>query len=253
MLNPLDLTGRVVIVTGASSGIGLATAVLLSQLGAKLVLVARSRERLELARAQLTGAEHLVVPFDFSTPGVDVAAWVKAISAQTGPISGIVHCAGVQLIKPVRLLAEADLDAIMKVNVSAALLLAKGFRIKGVHAPGASVVFVSSVMGLVGAAGRTVYCASKGALGAMAKALALELAAEDIRVNCVAPGFVRTAMLEQSQATVGPEQMAAVEKLHPLGFGEPRDVANAVAYLVADTARWVTGTTLVVDGGYTAQ
>ena len=253
MLNPLDLTGRVVIVTGASSGIGLATAVLLSQLGAKLVLVARSRERLELAHAQLTGMEHRVEPFDFSAPGVDVAAWMKTISAQTGPIGGIVHCAGVQLIKPVRLLAEADLDAIMKVNVSAALLLAKGLRVKGVHAKGASVVFVSSVMGLVGAAGRTAYCASKGALGAMTKALALELAAEDIRVNCVAPGFVRTPMLEQSQATVGPEQMAAVEKLHPLGFGEPRDIANAVAYLVADTGRWVTGTTLVVDGGYTAQ
>ena len=252
MTNPLDLTGRVFIVTGASSGIGLATAILFSQLGAKLVLVARSAERLAAARAQLAGAEHWVEPFDFSAPG-DTAGFVKAIAARTGPLSGIVHCAGVQLIRPLRLLAEADLDAIMKVNVTAALMLAKGLRVKGVHAKGASVVFVSSVMGEVGAAGRTAYCASKSALTAMTKALALELAPEDIRVNCVAPGFVRTAMLEQSEATVGPEQMAAVEKAHPLGFGEPRDVANAVAFLVADTGRWVTGTTLVVDGGYTAQ
>ena len=252
MTNPLDLTGRVFIVTGASSGIGLATAILFSQLGAKLVLVARSAERLAAARAQLAGAEHWVESFDFSVPG-DTAGFVKAIAARTGPLSGIVHCAGVQLIRPLRLLAEADLDAIMKVNVTAALMLAKGLRVKGVHAKGASVVFVSSVMGEVGAAGRTAYCASKSALTAMTKALALELAPEDIRVNCVAPGFVRTAMLEQSEATVGPEQMAAVEKAHPLGFGEPRDVANAVAFLVADTGRWVTGTTLVVDGGYTAQ
>lgn len=252
MVNPLDLTGRVFIVTGASSGIGLATSVLLSRLGAKLVLVARSRERLAAARAQLEGSEHWIETFDFAAPG-DAAGFVKSISAQTGPISGIVHCAGVQLIRPLRLLAEADLDAIMKVNVSSALMLAKGLRVKGVHAKGASVVFVSSVMGVVGAAGRTAYCASKSALTSMTKALALELASEDIRVNCVAPGFVRTAMLQQSEATVGPEQMAAVEKAHPLGFGEPRDVANAVAYLVADTGRWVTGTTLVIDGGYTAQ
>jgi NAD(P)-dependent dehydrogenase (short-subunit alcohol dehydrogenase family) len=86
----------------------------------------------------------------------------------------------------------------------------------------------------------------------MVKALALELAADDIRCNCVAPGFVRTGMLESVAATVGPEALAALEKNHPLGFGEPADVAHAIAFLLAKTSRWITGTTLVVDGGYTA-
>lgn len=252
MVNPLDLTGRVVIVTGASAGIGLATSILLSQLGARVVLAARSTERLEAARRQLAGEGHWIEPIDFAASG-DVAGWVKGLSAKTGPLGGLVHCAGIQLVRPLRLLTEADADGLMKVNVTSALMLAKGLRMKGVHAKGASLVLVSSVMGVVGAAGRTAYCASKSALTSLAKALALELAPEDMRVNCITPGFVRTAMLTQAEAIVGPEQMAAVEKAHPLGFGEPRDVANAAAFLLADTARWITGSTLVVDGGYTAQ
>src|SRR5437763_106377 len=119
MVNPLDVTGRVLIVTGASSGIGLATSILLSQLGAKLVLVARSPERLAAARAQLEGSEHWVEPFDFSAAG-DTSAWVKSISAKTGPLGGIVHCAGVQLVRPLRVLTEADTDAMLKVNVTSA-------------------------------------------------------------------------------------------------------------------------------------
>jgi NAD(P)-dependent dehydrogenase (short-subunit alcohol dehydrogenase family) len=251
MPHPLDLSGRVILVTGASSGIGLATAQLLGELGAQVVLVARSRERLEAAQAQLTGGPHVIEPFDFSQPG-DVAAWVKGVAAKTGPLSGVVHAAGVQLVRPVRVLAETDLEAMMKVNVNAALLLAKGLRVKGVHAPRASAVFVSSVLGLVGTAGSSAYCATKGALHSLARALALELAADDVRVNCVAPGYVRTPMLDQAAASVGPERMAALEKAHALGFGQPRDVAHAIAFLVADTGRWITGTTLTVDGGYTA-
>src|SRR4051812_43177743 len=127
MFNPLELTGRVFVVTGASSGIGLATAVLLSRLGARIVLVARNQERLAAARLQLEGNEHWVEPYDFSGPD-DTAAWVKTISARTGPLNGIVHCAGIQLIRPLRLLSNADMDAKMKVNVSSAAMLAKGLR-----------------------------------------------------------------------------------------------------------------------------
>jgi NAD(P)-dependent dehydrogenase (short-subunit alcohol dehydrogenase family) len=87
----------------------------------------------------------------------------------------------------------------------------------------------------------------------MTKSLALELAHEGIRVNCVAPGFVRSSMFEELTGTVPPDQIAAIEAAHPLGLGQPRDVAHAIAFLLAQTSRWITGTTLVVDGGYTAQ
>ena len=108
-------------------------------------------------------------------------------------------------------------------------------------------------MGLVGQTGITAYSVSKGALVSMARSLALELAREGIRVNCVAPGVVQTPMAENAEQKLTPEQHQALEGLHPLGMGTPRDVAYAVAYLLAQTGRWITGTTLVIDGGYTAQ
>ena len=138
-------------------------------------------------------------------------------------------------------------------NVLAGLMLAKGLRQKSVRAPDASLVLVASVMGLVGAPGCSVYCATKGAVVAMTRALALELSGEKILVNCVAPAFVKTAMLDEFKALVGSVQMAAVEARYPLGFGEPRDVAHAISFLLSSSSSWMTGSTLTVDGGYTAQ
>ncbi len=252
MFNPLDLTGRVFLVTGASSGIGLATSVLLSQLGARIVMLARNEHRLLSALPQLEGSGHLAKAFDLVASD-GVPGMLRALSAEIGAISGVVHCAGAQLIRPLRVVTSQDIDALLKLNVTAALMLAKGFRQKGVHAAAGSIVLVSSVMGLVGAPARSAYCASKSALHSMSKSLALELAPEGIRVNCVAPGFVKTQMLAETESTLDSEQLRRIEELHPLGFGDPRDVANAIAFLLGDTSRWVTGSTIVVDGGYLAQ
>jgi len=251
MIEPLNQTGRVILVTGASSGIGQATAIFLSQLGARVVLIARRKEGLTAALTQLEGADHRLEPFDLS----DVEAipnLLKKLSSEVGPISGLVHCAGAQVIQPLRILSTKEVEGIFRINVTAALMLAKGFRQKGVHTPSAAIVFVSSVMGLVGAPGRAAYCGSKGALQAAARSLALELAPEGIRVNCVAPGYVRTPMLEHAEAVISAEGMRRVEEMHPLGFGEARDVAQAIGFLLSDASRWITGSTLSVDGGYTA-
>lgn len=250
--NRWDLSGRIFLVTGASSGIGLATAVLLSQLGATLVLLGRNRERLEAVLPQLSGTGHRLETYDLDI-SENLPALLKTLAAETSPLSGLVHCAGAQVVRPLRVLMSNEIDRLLRLNVNASLMLAKALRQKGVHTAQTSLVFVSSVMGLVGTAGRSAYCASKSALHAMTKSLAVELAPEGIRVNCVAPGMVRTRMLGETEALIGREQLQRVEQLHPLGFGEPRDVADAIAFLLADTSRWITGTTLVVDGGYTAQ
>ena len=252
MSHPLDMSGRTVVVTGASAGIGRDTAILLSQLGARVVLVGRNVERLNATAAQLAGNAHIVEAFDLNQLDA-IPGWMKQLVAKSGELSGVVHCAGVQQTMPLRAATVSAAEDLMRVNVLAALMLAKGLRQKGVRAADASLVLVASVMGLVGAPGRAVYCASKGAIISMTRALALELAAEKIRVNCVAPAFVKTEMLDELKAVAGAEQMAAVEARHPLGFGEPRDVSHSIAFLLSPASRWTTGTTLTVDGGYTAQ
>lgn len=245
------LDGKRILVTGASSGLGRETAVLLSQLGATLLLVARDEVRLAETAARLIGAGHRTEVLDL-LGDIDIARWMKNESAEQGRLAGVVHAAGVQNPLPLRMLDEQKWNAVQRLNTTLAMLLVQGLRQRPVVAAPASVVFLSSVMGLAGQPALAAYSASKGALIAMSRSLALELAPERIRVNCVAPGVVQTEMAEKLWNTIGQERMEATRAQHPLGFGTPRDVACAVAYLLSDASRWITGTTLVVDGGYVA-
>lgn len=247
----MDLTGRTVLVTGASSGLGRGIADLAARLGARVILVGRDAARLEAAQKSLVGEGHRVEAFDLQQTDA-IAGWLKELAQRHGALHGLVHSAGLLVTKPVRMQTAADWELAMRVNVSAGAALVKGFRQRGVYAGSGSIVFLSSVMGLTGQPGQVVYSATKGALVAMTRSLALELARESIRVNCVAPAVVEAGMSGDLQKTVSPEQFALITAQHPLGLGRAEDVANAVAFLLADTARWITGTTLVVDGGYTA-
>lgn len=251
--NPLNLDGHRILVTGASSGIGRETAVLLSKLGASLLLVARNADRLAETEHLLEGSGHRVEVFDL-TSLTEIPIWLKGLAAKCGPINGMVHSAGTHFIRPLRVLTPESLDEAMRINLYSAAALVKGFRQKNVRVQGgASVVFLASVMGLVGQAAVSAYAASKGALIALGKSMASELASEGIRVNCVAPGLVKSEMTDRFLASLTAEQAVAIEKMHPLGIGSPVDVAYAVAFLLANTGRWITGTTMIVDGGYTAQ
>jgi NAD(P)-dependent dehydrogenase (short-subunit alcohol dehydrogenase family) len=149
--------------------------------------------------------------------------------------------------------APAAVNELLRTNLLSAIMLMRGFSQKDCHAAESSVVFLSSIVGFTGRPSASVYGASKAALVGLAKSLAVELAGHRIRVNCVAPAFVETEMFAQFRETLPPEQLEALERAHPLGFGTARDVANAVAFLIANTGRWITGSTLVVDGGYSAQ
>ena len=248
----MDLTGRAILVTGASSGIGRETAILLSRLGARLALAGRNETRLEETRAALEGRSHEVAPFDLSI-GDEIPAWIKGIASMMGPLDGLVHAAGIQNLLPLKMIENRYVESMLQINVGTAVMLAKGFRQRGVHSDLGRIVFLSSIMGIVGEAGRSLYSASKGAIVALTRSLALELARENIRVNNVAPAYVQTPMFDAAKNQMGQEQFEKLVAAHPLGIGRPLDVAYAVAYLLGDTGAWVTGTTLVVDGGYSAR
>jgi NAD(P)-dependent dehydrogenase (short-subunit alcohol dehydrogenase family) len=250
--NPLDLSGRRILVTGASGGIGREAAILLSTLNARLVLVARNAKRLEETAGLLSGADHAVEPFDLSMVD-EVPAWMRRVAAERGPLSGIVHAAAKYAMAPAYALNPRTIEELMKVNVGSALMLARAFCHKNCRTAEGSIVFLSSIMGLAGKPAVGAYSATKAALLGLTRSLAIELAPGKVRVNCIVPGCVETDMLAQIRDAMTAEQFAALEHDHPLGFGRPCDIAYAVAFLLADTGRWITGTTLVVDGGYLAR
>jgi len=253
MINPLEMTGRAVLVTGASSGIGRSTSILLSKLGAKVILVARNQDRLQETLDALEGSGHQISQFDLENTD-EIPAWLTKIVEVAGPLDGLVCSAGISSLRPLRVLDMAHFDKVMRVNCHSAVALTTAFCKKRVRRPQASIVLVASVAGLLGSAARTAYSASKGALIAFARSAAVELASAGVRVNCVAPAYVKTEMYDTVVQELSPEKVEAlVQATQPLGLGSSLDVAHAIAFLLSGAGSWITGSVLAVDGGYSAQ
>lgn len=249
----LGFAGRWVVVTGASSGLGRAIAVELARHGARLVLVGRDGARLSETQEALDGSGHRQVILDLARLNA-VAGAIEEVHRQTGPLYGLCHAAGVVTTRPLQASKVEVMQAQLDVNLLAGLELSRVMCRRDVMTEGAgSVVFISSVYGLVGMPGQIGYCASKGALAAAARAMAIELARRKVRVNCVSPGLVFTAMTEKAFALLAQDQVERIKSSYPLGPGRPEDVARAVVFLLAPGTPWITGVDLPVDGGFTAQ
>ena len=245
MIAPFDLSGKTVLVTGASSGIGRQTAISIARQGGRLVITGRNPERLKLTYDQLPGQGHELIQADLTVPDSR-----EQIISSSPELQGLVNCAGQIHLFPYKIYSEKRMRELFSVNYEASLLLTSGLLKNNRILDRASIVFVTSVISIVGTETNGIYAATKGALAGNAKCLALELSPRKIRVNCISPAFVKTPMLDRLAAFV---DLAKSEQQHPLGFGEALDVANAIVYLLADESRWVTGTNLVIDGGYSAQ
>lgn len=252
MKDLLQIKDRHYMVTGAASGIGRATALLLSEMGAKVLLVDINEKSLLKVKNECRGETDFLV-LDL-TDAEAIKTEVKEKVATFGKLNGFVHCAGLPYIAPLKVVNSEKTEKLYKLNTYAAIELAKVCSSKQVYAGEAgSFVLISSVYGLVGSAANVGYAMSKGAIVAITKSLAMELVGNGIRVNCVAPGFIKTPMAKKVDGMMDESYDERLNALHPMGLGAPEDIANAILFLFSDMSKWMTGAVMNVDGGFTAQ
>ncbi len=253
MKNNFNLNNNNIIVTGASSGIGRQCAITFSQLGANVILIARNEDRINETFERLEKGKHAFIVQDI-TQYDKLEGIVGGTVEKIGKITGFVHSAGMETILPLKGMQPSYYEKMFAINVIAGFEIARVISMKKyLNKEGASFVFISSVMGILGQPGRVGYCSSKGALISGVKAMALELAKKNIRVNCVLPGVVETEMSNEMFQRLSEESKKEIIDMHPLGLGIPEDIANTSAFLLSDAARWITGSNLIVDGGYSAK
>ena len=249
----IDFGGRLVLVTGASSGIGRAISVELGKRGARLILSGRDQARLAETARMTPGAPCHVLPMDLRDCESIEQRIHECVKSQ-GRIFGLCHCAGIVETLPMSAVKLARLREMLETNVTATIELARVVSRRDVMSEdGGSILFVASIYAWVGQAGETAYSATKGAMLSAARAMAVELARRKIRVNTLSPGLVHTPLSDGALSRLSEGHVAALEEAHPLGPGSPEDVARAAAFLLAPESRWITGSDLIVDGGYTAR
>lgn len=242
MNNPFSLVGKTILITGASAGIGRGIAVACAGMGAQVILTARNIERLQETLTQLEGEGHTYIAADLTNEAERIA-----LVEQLPILDGVVQCAGVGNRVPCKMLVQEDLDRVMKPNTEAPMLLQSLLLSEKKIKKQASVVFIASAAATMPVTGNAVYSASKAALVAYAKCLALELAPRQIRVNSISPTMVWTD-LALVGATV--EQLQEAQLSYPLKrYGMPEDIANLVIYLLSNASAWMTGSNIEITGG----
>lgn len=241
--NPFSLAGRRILVTGASSGIGEATARLCANMGAHVIACGRNEERLNKVVSELAGEGHQGFIGDL-TDAAARQALVDAVPA----LDGCVFSAGAVALAPVRMLSQRHLDATFNLSYDAPVLLTQSLLAKRKIAQGASLVYVTSIADHATPNATAAYSGAKAALTAFVRTVALEQVKQGIRANCVSPGHVETPMQDSLKGVMDFEHLTS---LAPLGKIEADDVAPGIAWMLAPASRWVSRTALVVDAGIT--
>lgn len=254
LTEPFRLDNKLIIITGASSGIGRQCAISCSNMGARVILFGRNSDRLNETLTYMNlPSQHLAFSIDL-VDYENVQDTVNQIIDEFGLLYGLINCAGISTTLPFNMNKTEKMDEFFHANVHSAINLTRLVtKQSNISKEGASIIFISSVMGIAGENGKSLYSMTKGAIIAGARSLAIELAPRNIRVNCISPGVVESPMSKGAIYAKNEESFNKIRGMHPLGLGQPEDVANACIYLLSDASRWVTGTNLIVDGGYTAK
>jgi NAD(P)-dependent dehydrogenase (short-subunit alcohol dehydrogenase family) len=243
VISPFSLENKNILVTGASSGIGRATAVACSKMGATLLITGRNEDELQNTIRLMSGSGHRAIIADLNEES-ELDNLVNSLPL----LDGFVSNAGINKRMLVQYLKTNEIDVVLNTNLISPILLTKKLlklkRIKN----GASLIYLSSIAVFQSSIGDSVYSATKGGLNSFSKVLALELAGKKIRVNTIQPGMVRTNLMENGP--LSSDEYQKDEKKYPLGrYGNPDDIAYAAVYLLSDQTCWMTGTDLIVDGG----
>lgn len=250
MESAFNLEGKKILITGSSSGIGRATAILASQHGAQIILCGRNPVQLEETLKMLRGDGHVIFNFDLTKQD----EYLHLLS-KIAVINGIVHAAGIMKLMPIKHLKDdftremAEINYFIPMRLTRDIISGKKMNRFG------SIVFITSINGgVVGSKANSIYCSTKAAITGFCKSISLELGPLKIRANCIAPGMIKTEGIDKIIDEVSIESITEDKKKYPLGdYGEAEDVAYACVYLLSYASKWITGTTLTVDGGFTSQ
>jgi len=248
-----QLLSRNIVISGGSSGIGKECAIECSKQGANLLIIGRNALTLQETMNSLSPGCHLSLVIDLNTPD-EIENNLLGTLSTFGKIDGFVHSAGIEKTLPFDFSKPPVFRDVFNVNVFSGFELSRILSNKKYISPnGASFVFIASILGVVGRAGTVAYCSSKGAVISGVKALALELNRKKIRVNAISPAIVETQLTKTIFEGIPQESIQCLTNMHPLGFGRASDIAQGCIYLLSEESRWITGSNLIIDGGYSIQ
>jgi NAD(P)-dependent dehydrogenase (short-subunit alcohol dehydrogenase family) len=247
-MNDFLLTDKTILITGASSGIGKASAILAAEMGATVIACGRDEKKLNETLSLLKSKEkHTIITAELTNQEE-----LKSLVKQCPPLDGIVHSAGIVKPVPVKFIQQKHIDEMFSINYNAVVLINSQLLQQKKIKDAASIVLISTISTQHSYFGGALYVSTKAALEAYARSLGLELVNRKVRVNTLSPAMVKTEIYENTlKSTLNPEHTKKYENTYPLGIGEPKDIANSIVFLLSNASKWITGTVIKMDGGLT--